>query len=100
MASARRRILRPAVEYGVAVGGGNEWKPRIAAAALPGAGRRRRRRRTALQPLHLLIELLIAVLQFLHRAGEIADRLLEAVEAGHQIARCVLRMRGRRRRHA
>jgi 2-methylcitrate dehydratase PrpD len=53
-----------------------------------------------LQALELLIELLIAVLQLLHLTGEIADRLLEAVEAGHQIARHILRMRGLRRRYA
>jgi hypothetical protein len=33
----------------------------------------------------LLFELLIAVLQLLDLAGEIADRLLETTDAGHQI---------------
>ena len=39
----------------------------------------------ALQPLQLLLELLIAVLQLFHIAGEIADRGLEAVDAGDEI---------------
>ena len=39
----------------------------------------------ALEPLQLLFELLIAVLQLFHIAGEVADRGLEAVDAGDEI---------------
>ena len=59
---------------------------------------RHRRRGAALQALDLLFELLIAVLQFLHLAGEIADRFLKAAEAGHDIARGILCARGLRPR--
>ena len=54
----------------------------------------------ALQALDLLFELLIVVLQLLHLAGEIADRFLKAFEAGYDIARRVLRVRGLLRHQA
>ena len=39
----------------------------------------------SLQRANLLLELLIAVLQLLHRAGELAQRRLEAVDAGQKV---------------
>ncbi len=54
------------------------------------------RGRAALQLLQLLLELLVMVLQLLDLAGEIADGFLEPVEAGHDIARRVLRAGGAR----
>ena len=43
-----------------------------------------------LQTLHLLLKLLIAVLQLLDIAGEVADRGLKVIDAHHQICRRVL----------
>src|SRR5580693_5605569 len=42
----------------------------------------------------LLLELLIAVLQLLHRAGELAQRRFEAVDAGQKVGLGHLRVRG------
>jgi hypothetical protein len=47
-----------------------------------------------LQALHLLLELLVTVLQLFEAAGELADRSLEAADAGDQIGVGHLRARG------
>jgi hypothetical protein len=52
-----------------------------------------------LQPLHLQFKLLIAVLQLLDRAGQIADGFLHAIDAGHDIARRILGTRALRAKH-
>ena len=49
---------------------------------------RARRRRTGTagtKALHFLLELLIAILQFLDRAGELADARLQAVDARDEV---------------
>jgi len=38
-----------------------------------------------LKPLHFLLELLIAILQLLDRAGEIADLGFEVIDTRHQV---------------
>ena len=47
-----------------------------------------------LQRPKLLLELLIAVLQLLHRAGELAQRRFEAVDAGQKVGLGHLRAGG------
>jgi hypothetical protein len=47
-----------------------------------------------LQTLHLLFKLLIAILQLLDIAGEVADRALKAVQPRHDIGIRVLRAGG------
>ena len=54
----------------------------------------------ALEPLQLLLELLIAVLQLFHIAGEVADRGLEAVDAGDEIGGGHLGLGGAGAKHA
>jgi len=44
----------------------------------------RGRRRSRAQPLDLLLKLLIAVLQFLDRAGQCADRAFQPLDARHK----------------
>ena len=53
-----------------------------------------------MQALHLLLELLVTVLQLLDAAGELADRRLEAADAGDEVGVGHLRTRGARAKHA
>jgi hypothetical protein len=43
-----------------------------------------------LQAPHLLLELLVAILQLLHRAGQLADRCFEPIEAGQELGGRIL----------
>ena len=47
-----------------------------------------------MKPLHLLLKLLIAILQLLHRAGEIAQLGLKMVDAGQKVGVGRLRVSG------
>ena len=53
-----------------------------------------------MQALHLLLELLVTILQLLDAAGELADRRLEAADAGDEVGVGHLRTRGARAKHA
>jgi hypothetical protein len=48
----------------------------------------------AAQALHFLLKLLVAILQFLDRAGELAHLRLQAVDARDEVGARHLRVRG------